>query len=264
LKIGVFDSGLGGLTVVDAIVQTFSGAKIYYIADTKEAPYGAKSKEQIKKHSIDIVNHLVDNHNIDALIVACNTATSAAISELRECFSDLILIGTEPGVKPAILLSKSSKVGVLATEATLKGQKYQELADRLSNYHSVKLYEQACPGLVEQIELGKVDDEKTSDMLTKWLTPMSENGVDTIVLGCTHYPLVSNLIKKIMGEDTILIETGYAISNRLKELSKDRQLLDDKDMEVLVYSTGDINKQMIDMILPSWIDGGKVIINDKG
>ncbi len=258
MRVGVFDSGLGGLTVVDAITQVFKGVKVFYIADTQVAPYGEKSKEQILQHSLEVTKHLIKEHKIEALIVACNTATSAAIKDLRDAFPQLIVIGTEPGIKPAINSTITGNVGVLATPATLKGEKYQLLVNQLEAKNSVQLYEQACPGLVEQIELGNIETKDTFNMLEKWLEPMSKNSVDTIVLGCTHYPLISNSIKKIMGENITLIETGYAIANRLKELSKQNSLND--EIEVFVYFTGDINTSMIDKILQKWEHGGKIMV----
>ena len=161
LKIGVFDSGLGGLTVVKSIQEFVRGAELFYIADTKNAPYGEKTSEQILQYSLDITAYFIDKHNIDALIVACNTATSAAIKTLREKYPKLILIGTEPGIKPAIEQTKTRKVGVLATPATLRGEKYQQLAQQLAKDKEVSLYEQACPGLVEQIENGEAHSPKT-------------------------------------------------------------------------------------------------------
>ncbi|WP_419767521.1 glutamate racemase [Arcobacter sp.] len=263
MRVGVFDSGIGGLTVVKAITEVLKGAEIFYIADTKFAPYGEKSKEQILKHSFDIANYLVKTHNIDALVVACNTATSAAIKELREHFPNLIVIGTEPGIKPAISLSKNWKIGILATPATLKGEKYQLLVDKLSTSSSnITLHEQACPGLVQQIENGDIETEKTFEMLQNWLKPMREEGVDTIVLGCTHYPLVGNVIKKIMGENTNLIETGYAIANRLKDLSKNCGHFNDGVLKVNVYFTSEINETMISKILNSWNNGGKIVVRN--
>ncbi len=263
MRVGVFDSGLGGLTVVKAITNIFKGAQIFYIADTQFAPYGQKSKEQILNHSFDIANYLITNHQIDALVVACNTATSAAIKELREHYPNLIVIGTEPGIKPAISISKSGQIGVLATPATLKGEKYQLLVDKLSSSSShIKLYEQACAGLVDQIEMGKIEDKTTFDMLNNWLLPMKNNGVDTIVLGCTHYPLVSTCIKKIMGDDINLIETGYAIANRLFFLSKEFGHKNDGELSVTVFFTADININMIDKILGTWKNGGKIKVRN--
>jgi glutamate racemase len=249
LKVGVFDSGLGGLTVVSAIQKVFKGAELFYIADTAYAPYGEKTAEEILDRCVNITKYLLEKHEIKALIVACNTATSAAIKHLREIFPFLIVIGTEPGIKPAILNTKTSNVGVLATPATLKGDKYQLLVNKLSSEKNVTLYEQACAGLVEQIEKGEIDTPKTLEMLEKWLKPMRENSVDTIVLGCTHYPLVDEIIKKVMANDVTLIETGNAIAKRLIHLSAQLGHKNEGNLEINVCHTGEINKQMIEKIL---------------
>ena len=249
MKVGIFDSGLGGLTVVSAISEIFKGAEIFYIADTAYAPYGEKTPEEILNRCDNITKYLIEKHNIDALIVACNTATSAAIKYLRNSFTNLIVIGTEPGIKPAILITKSLKVGVLATPATLKGSKYQGLVNDLSNIKKVQLFEQACIGLVEQIEKGEINSEKTHQMLEKWLNPMKENNVDTIVLGCTHYPLISSIIKKIMQENINLIETGNAIANRLLSLSLQKGHINQGTLNISICHTGKININMIEKIL---------------
>ena len=249
MKVGVFDSGLGGLTVVSSIQKVFKGAELFYIADTAYAPYGEKTSEQILARSLNITTHLLENHNIEALIVACNTATSAAIKQLREKFPTLIVIGTEPGIKPAIINTQTSNIGVLATPATLKGDKYQFLVNELSSIKKVKLFEQACIGLVEQIEKGEINTKETFDMLEKWLRPMKEKNVDAIVLGCTHYPLVDDIIRQIMGKDITLIETGDAIANRLKLLSEEKGHLNEGKLHINVCHTGQINRFMIDKIL---------------
>ncbi len=245
----MFDSGLGGLTVLEAIQKVFKGAELFYIADTAYAPYGEKTVEQILDRCDNITRYLLETHAIEALIVACNTATSAAIKHLREKFPFLIVIGTEPGIKPAILNTKTAQVGVLATPATLKGDKYQLLVNELSNIKQVTLHEQACVGLVEQIEKGETNSEKTFHMLEKWLKPMKDNHVDTIVLGCTHYPLVDDLIIKIMGNDITLIETGDAIAKRLLLLSEAKGHINKGALEIHVCYTGEINHQMIEKIL---------------
>ena len=249
MKVGVFDSGLGGLTVLKSILEIFRNAEIFYIADTAYAPYGEKTVEQILNRCDNITRHLLENHKIEALIVACNTATSAAIKYLREKFPFLIVIGTEPGIKPAILNTKTSNVGILATPATLKGEKYQFLVNELSNIKKVELYEQACIGLVDQIEKGEINTLTTYKMLEKWLIPMKEANVDTIVLGCTHYPLISQTIKKIMGEDITLIQTGDAIAKRLLSLSEEKGHKNIGDLKVTVLHTGLINLDMIENIL---------------
>lgn len=258
MKVGVFDSGLGGLTVVSAIKDVFKGAQLLYVADTSNAPYGVKTKEQILNRCIEVTNFLIKEHQIEALIVACNTATSAAIKYLRENFPFLIVIGTEPGVKPAINSSNTSCIGVLATPATLKGDKYQLLVDDLSKDKEVILIEQACPGLVEQIEKGEVFHNITIDMLKNWLEPMIKSNVDTIVLGCTHYPLVSHTIKSIMGESINLVETGPAIANRLIDLSIKKGHVNEGLLEILIYHTGEINKNMVDMIFKDYKDNKNI------
>jgi len=253
LKIGVFDSGLGGLTVVKALSEVIQNAHIFYVADTKNAPYGEKTPEQILQYSLDITQHLIDTHHIDALIVACNTATSFAIATLRERYPELIIIGTEPGVKPALAQTKTGKIGVLATPATLKGEKYQELVTQLSSETDVILYEQACPGLVEQIESGAIACDTTKRLLDDWLSPMKENSVDTIVLGCTHYPLVSDMIENIMDCNVNLIETGSAIANRLLVLSETINHHNDGEITIFIHHTDNINREIIDTIISEYV-----------
>ena len=249
MRIGVFDSGLGGLTVVQAMTKVIKGAEIFYIADTKNAPYGEKTPQEILQYSLDITQHLIDTHQIDALILACNTATSSAIKHLREKYPSLIIIGTEPGIKPAIENTKTGKVGVLATPATLKGEKYQELAASLSNKKSVELFEQACPGLVEKIEKGETQSDQTRELLKSWLEPMRENNVDTIVLGCTHYPLVGEMISDVMQCEVTLIHTGKAIAKHLLLLGTKQGHINEGELPISIYTTGDIEHKSIENIL---------------
>ena len=249
MKIGVFDSGLGGLTVVRAMTEVIKGAEIFYIADTKNAPYGEKTTEQILQYSLNITQYLIAKHQIDTLIVACNTATSAAIRYLREQYPSLIIIGTEPGIKPAIEQTRTGKVGVLATPDTLKGDKYQDLVNELAIQKDVTLFEQACPGLVEQIENGETHTPKTKEMLESWLHPMRENGVDTIVLGCTHYPLVSEVIEHVMQRRLNLIHTGEAIAKRLLSLSYENGHKNKGDLKITLYSTSTIDENIVHAIL---------------
>ena len=244
-KIGIFDSGLGGLTILKSITQQLKGANVYYIADTKNAPYGEKSYQEILEFSLDITRYLIDSYEIDALIVACNTATSAAIEHIRRSYPKLIIIGVEPGIKPAIEQSISGHVGVLATPATLSGHKYKNLAVTLSNGKDITLHEQPCFGLVEQIESGAIDTDVTRHMLEEWLKPMREVGVDTIVLGCTHYPLVAGLIDSIMESRVKLIHTGEAITEQLlnqiiKIGHKNSGILD-----IRLFATDDISDDIV-------------------
>ena len=254
MKIGVFDSGLGGLTVVQAMTKVIKGAEIFYVADTKNAPYGEKTPEQILQYSLDITKFLSQTHQIDALIVACNTATSAAIQEIRRQYPDLMVIGTEPGIKPAFEQTQTGKVGVLATPATLKGEKYQQLASVLSTQKEVILYEQACPGLVEQIENGEIHTDKTREMLESWLHPMREADVDTIVLGCTHYPLVSEVIEHVMQRRMNLIHTGEAISKHLLTLSQANGHKNHGKLTGILYTTAKISKDIVHNIFDREIE----------
>jgi len=254
IRIGIFDSGLGGLTVVKALKQVMQNAHIYYIADTINAPYGEKTSEQILQFSLDITEYLIETFQIDVLVLACNTATSFAISHLRVSYPKLIIIGMEPGVKPAIAISQTGKIGILATPATLMGKKYQELIEKLSKEKEVSFFEQACPGLVEQIEKGEIYTDATKILLEKWLQPMKDKNVDTIVLGCTHYPLISTVIEEIMSKNISLIETGKAIANRLLRLATEKGHQNTGLMEIEVYSTGEIHKDFASDILNTHIE----------
>jgi glutamate racemase len=248
IRIGIFDSGLGGLTIVQAISQVIKGAELFYIADTLHAPYGEKSHTQILQYSLDITQYLIATHKIDALVVACNTATSAAITQLRATYPNLIIIGTEPAVKPALDQTHTGKVGVLATPATLRGDKYQTLVDRV-NHQSVTLYEQACAGLVEHIENDTLETPESLALLKSWLLPMRDEGVDTIVLGCTHYPLASKVIKRIMDNEVVLIDSGLAISNYLLECLKEVGHMNNGILKIHFYHTGNINGTIVKKLL---------------
>lgn len=249
MKIGVFDSGLGGLTIVRTMLEKLQGVEIIYVADTANAPYGEKTKEQILAFSIAITEYLISHHRIDALVVACNTATSAAISELREKYPDLIIVGTEPGLKPAISHSVSKSVGVLATPATLNGEKYKALVSMLCEHYHVRVFEQPCPGLVQQIESGETDAPQTLEMLEGWLKPMRDANVDTIVLGCTHYPLVKNAIEKVMGRTITFVESADGVTNRLLCLLEQKGKLHDGEAVLKLFATGPIKTEIIHNIL---------------
>ncbi len=246
MKVGVFDSGLGGLTVVSSIFEVFDSLDVFYLADTMFSPYGLKNDEELLKRSIQISEYLIKNYQIEALVLACNTATSVAVEHLRQKYPFLIVVGTEPGLKPALSMTKTNNIAVWATSATLRGVKYKNLLTYLLKDKKVKVFENPCIGLVEQIEEGKTEDEKTFLMMKKWLEPMKKNKVDTIVLGCTHYPLISHIIKKIMGNDIQIVTTGKAIAKRLKNLSAKKST--NKNKNLYIYHTKKINESMIETI----------------
>ena len=253
LKIGVFDSGLGGLTVVQAISQVIKSAELFYVADTLHAPYGEKTQQQILDYSLTITQYLIDTHKIDALVVACNTATSAAIIHLRKNYPNLILLGTEPAIKPAIEQTSTGAIGILATPATLRGDKYQVLVDKLVNQKLVILHEQACPGLVEHIENDTLQSDESKKLLDEWLAPMREGNVDTIVLGCTHYPLASKAIIQCMQRKVVCIDSGKAIAKHLlKQIEKKLGHANEGKLAIHLFYTGKINVSLVDEILPEY------------
>ncbi len=251
-RICVFDSGLGGLTVVRSIREWLPGAEILYLADTAHAPYGEKTHEEIRRYSLEIARFFVEEQGGDALVVACNTATSAAIAVLRERYPDLPIVGTEPGIKPALGATQTGKIGVMATPATLAGEKYQALVDRLCGTQEVELFERACPGLVDRIETGRIDTPETRAMLEGWLSPMRSAGVDTIVLGCTHYPLAAEAIGQVMEAPVTLIETGEAIARRLASLLGEQPA--EEPGHLRIFATGPIDDKAVERIVGEKVD----------
>ena len=219
--IGVFDSGVGGLSVLQHVRQTLPHESLMYFADSGFAPYGEKSESVIIERSFAITDFLLQHH-IKALVVACNTATAAAIQLLRQRHPDLIIVGIEPGLKPAAALSQSGIIGVLATQSTLHSKKFQDLRDHLTQTTGVKVEQQACIGLASQIEKGELHSGVTYSLVQKYVTPLLHAGADAIVLGCTHYPFVIPLINEVIaqtsapGRQMHIIDTGLAVAQQLK------------------------------------------------
>lgn len=225
--IGIFDSGIGGLSVLRHIQQQLPNESLCYFADSGFAPYGDKTEAEIMQRTLFAAQHLLQ-HGVKAIVVACNTATAAAITLLRTNYPDLILVGVEPGLKPATNLTKTGYVGVLATSRTLSSSKYQLLCEQIQQTTQVHFINQACPGLVTQIEQGELDGEATLTLLKNYMQPMLQAQVDTIVLGCTHYPFVEHSIKKIAAQlskqPIQLVDTGLAIAKQLQRLLHQQQL----------------------------------------
>jgi len=211
--IGVFDSGVGGISVLKHIHTLLPHENLLYVADSKHAPYGNKTGEEITARCIEIADFLIAK-NVKALVVACNTATAAAIDILRAKYNCPI-IGMEPAVKAAALASQNGIIGVLATVGTLKSAQFAAL---LENYgRNVKVVTQACVGLVECIERGEIESPETKALITKYCKPLLDEGADTVVLGCTHYPFVRSLIEQVVGDKVALIDTGAAVANQLEK-----------------------------------------------
>lgn len=209
--IGVFDSGVGGLTVLREIRNALPGEHLLYVADSQHAPYGEKSRAFIEARSIAICEFLLQQQ-VKAIVVACNTATAAAIVTLRARFN-LPIIAIEPAVKPAVQHTQSGVVGVLATSGTLSSDHFMKLLVRFGS--EVRVLVQPCPGLVEQVEAGHLTGGDTLALLEKYLSPLLLQGVDTIVLGCTHYPFLLPAIKNIVGTKIRVIDPAAAIANEV-------------------------------------------------
>ena len=194
---------------------------LIYFADSKYAPYGSKTPAEITTRCMIVADFLMQK-NVKALVVACNTATAAAIDELRETF-DIPIIGMEPAVKPAAEASKNGIIGVLATVGTLKSAQFAALLE--SYGRNVKVVTQGCEGLVECIERGELSAPKTSQLIQHYLTPLLADGADTIVLGCTHYPFIKDVIREMVGDKITLIDTGAAVAKQLKHQLGEKDLL---------------------------------------
>jgi glutamate racemase len=219
--IAVFDSGVGGISVLKHIHALLPNEELLYVADSKYAPYGNKTPAEIQSRCFEIADFLIAKQ-AKALVVACNTATAAAIDAMREKY-DLPIIGMEPAVKPAAEASRNGIIGVLATTGTLKSAQFAGLLE--SYGRNVKVVTQACVGLVECIERGELDAANTKMLIEQYCSPLLAEGADTIVLGCTHYPFVRHVIEQVVGADVALIDTGAAVAKQLKRQLEEKKLL---------------------------------------
>lgn len=235
--IGVFDSGVGGLSVLRHLRDLLPAENFLYVADSGYAPYGERSPEFIRERSLHIADFLVEK-NIKALVVACNTATAAAVQMLRERLS-IPVIAMEPGIKPAVEITQSKVVGVLATAGTLESARFYSLVNRYAG--DVEIVTQPCAGLVERIEANDLSSESTLALLRGYLDPLLKRGADVIVLGCTHYPflrqqieqiartqiekIVREQIENIVGSQIAIIDTGPAVAKELKRRLESSALL---------------------------------------
>ncbi|MEY8878145.1 MAG: glutamate racemase [Leptothrix sp. (in: b-proteobacteria)] len=216
LRIGVFDSGLGGLSVLRAIHAHQADADLLYVADSGFAPYGEKPASCVIDRSLRIARFL-RAQGADVLVVACNTATALAIESLRSALPGWPIVGVEPGIKPAAARSRNRRVGVLATEGTLRSERFRLL--RQAHAADVELVLQPCPGLAAAIELGELHSPELRAMVAACCAPLRELGVDTVVLGCTHYPFVADVISEAMGGTVTLVDTADAVARQTQWIS---------------------------------------------
>lgn len=236
--IGIFDSGVGGLSVLRPICELLPHEQVLYLADQAHIPYGPRQKSQIRDFSFGITEFLLEQ-GAKLIVVACNTASAAALHDLRARFPAFPFVGMEPAVKPAAKITNTGRVGVLATPTTFAGDLYAALVDRFTQ--GIEIYQSTCPGLVEQIERGKIDSPSTRAILEEALTPMLAEGVDTIVLGCTHYPFVIPVIQSITGPKVRTIDPAPAIARQTQRLLDERGWINPDEQEggVQFFTSGE-------------------------
>ncbi|HEY3344885.1 MAG TPA: glutamate racemase [Anaerolineaceae bacterium] len=220
--LGVFDSGVGGLSVLRAIRAELPAEEVVYLGDQGHVPYGPRTLEEVRAFSAEITRFLLDR-GAKLVVVACNAASAAALHSLRQEFPGIPFVGMEPAVKPAAEITRSGAVGVLATPATFQGELYASVVERFA--HGVTLLQDTCPGLVAQIEAGALDAPETRLILERALRPMLAHGIDTLVMGCTHYPFVIPLIQQIAGPAVRVIDPAPAIARQAARLLAAQSLL---------------------------------------
>jgi glutamate racemase len=219
--IGVFDSGVGGLSILRAIRQQMPEEAIVYFGDQAHIPYGPRPLQQVRDFSEGITRFLLEKHS-KLIVVACNAASAAALSYLRVTFPNMAFVGMEPAIKPAAEYTETGVVGVLATPATFQGALFASVVERFAG--GVELLKDACPGLVQQIEAGDLDGPRTREILEKALRPMLKRNIDTVVLGCTHYPFVIALIEAIVGNKVRVIDPAPAVARQARRLLENGDL----------------------------------------
>ncbi|HEY1012591.1 MAG TPA: glutamate racemase [Herpetosiphonaceae bacterium] len=220
--IGVFDSGVGGISVLHEIRRALPGEDVIYVSDAGYCPYGGRPAHEITARAVAITDFFLARE-AKLIVVACNTATIAAVEFLRATYA-CSFVGMEPAVKPAVAATRSGVVGVLATGASLSGDKFHRLVARHAG--AVRVINQPCPGLVEQVELGDLAGPATRALVERYVAPLVAAGADTLVLGCTHYPFLRPLIAEIAGPGVELIDTGAAVARQTRRLLEQEGLLD--------------------------------------
>jgi len=265
--IGIFDSGVGGLSVLRAIRAQMPEESVIYFGDQGHIPYGPRPMEQIRDFSEAISNFLLQHH-AKLIVVACNTASAAALKYLRERFPNVQFVGMEPAVKPAVEQTSTGKVGVLATPATFQGALYASVVERFAN--GVELFQNTCNGLVQEIERGNLDGDETRKILEEALLPMLEKNIDTVVLGCTHYPFVIPLIERIVGEKVRVIDPAPAVAKQVKRLLEAGGMKTQSSVrsEVKLYTSGEVTslKSLLPLLLGEnglierveWLDDSQI------
>lgn len=258
--IGVFDSGVGGLTVAREIMRQLPNEDLVYFGDTARVPYGSKSKKTVVKYSKQIVRFL-RTKNVKAIVVACNTASALALDELAEEI-DIPIVGVvKPGAKMAVETTRTGNVGVIGTASTVKSGIYNEYIRGLNP--DITVVSKACPLFVPLVEEGLLEDRVTEDIVSRYLQEMKEYHVDALVLGCTHYPLLRNVIKRFMGEEVTLVNPAFETAKCLKELLTEQGLLNRKkhrsEYEYYVSDGAESFISFADSVLPCHVTDTQIV-----
>ncbi len=233
--IGVFDSGIGGLTVVKSLRHFLPGEDIIYLGDTARLPYGTKSPEVIKGFALQDGNFLI-SRGVKLIVVACHTVSSVALEDLKKDFPVPVIGVTEPGAKASVQVSKNKKIGVIGTIATIRSGKYEEFI--LRNNSEVEIIARATPLLVPLVEEGWIVHEITKEILRIYLNPLREDNIDTLLLGCTHYPVLKKVIQEVIGEEVNLVDPGRETAQEVKKLLQSQSSLSNREVGRLkIYLT---------------------------
>ncbi|MDO5517534.1 MAG: glutamate racemase [Clostridium sp.] len=239
--IGFFDSGVGGLSVLREAISILPNEDFIYFGDSKNAPYGTRELQDVKNLTMNAVNFLLKK-DVKAIVIACNTATSAAIEDIREKYNDIPIIGLEPALKPACELHKKGNIIIMATPMTLREKKFKELMSRYSD--KCNIISLPCPELVEFVEQGIIEGDELEAYLKSKFEQYLKDDIAAVVLGCTHFPFVKETLKRVVGEDIPLIDGGLGASNELKrKLDKKDFLNDSKEKgKITIYNSTNDNK----------------------
>ena len=232
--IAVFDSGVGGISVLRHLVRILPGERFVYYGDSANAPYGSRSTQEVRVLTLAAVGKLLAEYPLKALVIACNTATAAAVNDVRAAHPELIVVGIEPALKVAADHFPGGRVGVLATEVTLREEKFDTLLHRFDE--NVTISKIPAPGLVELVEHGKVDAPETEALLRKVLGPYLGK-LDAVVLGCTHYPFARNAIRRVLGDDVVLLDGGEGTARETRRRLEQAGLLENVGGEVILRNS---------------------------
>jgi glutamate racemase len=234
--VGVFDSGVGGLSVLKALHTQLPSHDLLYVADSAHAPYGERTDDYISQRTHRIASHLLAE-GAKLLVIACNTATAVAVASLRERWPQVPIVAVEPGIKPAVAITRNGHIGVMATPATLRSEKFKHLLSAHGAGIAVRL--QPCPGLAGQIEQGIHDDPALLELIAQFSAPLKKAEVDTVVLGCTHYPFVHEQIQRAFGDGVTLVDTAEAVARQAARLLSEASVTPAAPGRVRLQTTGE-------------------------